>query len=366
VKATLFSAILLAGPLSGAASQDPVVIPESAVCAECSVRLERVVSLRDPDGRAFLSDPQVVVRTRTGEYLVVSGVAQYGFSVFSPTGRFVRRVGRAGRGPGEYVSILRISVGPADSLFVWDPGAIRMTVLTPEFERAREIAFETPAGRVSRVGSHYVGAGTSRTAEGEARPLLVFDAGGSLVRSFGGDGGPYDRSNPELHRRTLSAGDDGSVWAARHAEYLFERWDTLGNLVAAFRREALWFPPRKRGDPGSREADGPPQPGLIAVRTVPMDRAWTLSWVADEEWGDALSTVVIQGRARSGVRREDRSRHRDTVFELLDLANRRVIGRLRVDELFESFAAPDEVYRYEESAGGEPVVQIYRLVPGSN
>jgi hypothetical protein len=359
VKATLFCAFLLASPLSVGASQDPVVIP---VCEECEVHLERVVTLRDPTGRAWLSSPTTMARTRNGYYLVVPSVAQYGISVFSPAGSFVRRIGTDGDGPGEFRSIVSLSVGPADSVFIWDAGSLRMTVLTPAFDIVRDLTIRSPTGRVIASGRGYFGTGLASAGRGEALPLQIFDDTGALLSAFGGDGGAAERGESDFYRRSIATAPDGTLWSARLSEYVLERWDSLGHRTSVIRRNAPWFPPRTRANPGESARDAPPPSLLVDLATITPDTVWTLSWAADPEWRDAVSTVVVQNRRQPGIRREDRGRYRDTVFERMDVAGGRVIGHLRVDEVFSGLLDPDEVYHYEESETGEPVIHVYRLV----
>jgi len=55
-------------------------------------------------------------------------------SVFDEKGRYVRRLGRRGSGPGEFAAPVAIAASPDGRLFVWDPGNNRVTVFGDGFK----------------------------------------------------------------------------------------------------------------------------------------------------------------------------------------------------------------------------------------
>jgi hypothetical protein len=69
-------------------------------------------------------------------------------AVLSPDARPLRRLGRAGKGPGEFEQVNNVRILPGDSLFTFDGGASRVTVFGPQSER--------PAHMVSLSTANYV------------------------------------------------------------------------------------------------------------------------------------------------------------------------------------------------------------------
>jgi hypothetical protein len=63
------------------------------------------------------------------------------FSVFDQTGQFLRRVGRAGEGPGEFGFVRMLRVGPMDSVFAVDNALRRITRYSPDLEYAASTSF---------------------------------------------------------------------------------------------------------------------------------------------------------------------------------------------------------------------------------
>ena len=52
--------------------------------------------------------------------------------LFDSAGTFVRKLGRHGQGPGEYVDASGIAAAPGGDVVVWDPQSARFTVFTPD------------------------------------------------------------------------------------------------------------------------------------------------------------------------------------------------------------------------------------------
>jgi hypothetical protein len=69
---------------------------------------------------------------------------RWAIRIFDPDGRALGSVGRQGRGPGEFDAIASVSLTPGDSLFVFDGGLRRVTVLEPGTWRA---AYTVQVGR---------------------------------------------------------------------------------------------------------------------------------------------------------------------------------------------------------------------------
>jgi hypothetical protein len=82
-----------------------------------------------------------------GRWAVADGGASE-IRVYDAAGRFIRAAGRPGDGPGEYRRLTAIGAGPGDTLWVYDFGARRFTVLDPALLVARTV---TLAGDLANV-----------------------------------------------------------------------------------------------------------------------------------------------------------------------------------------------------------------------
>ena len=86
--------------------------------------LERLLDIQPLEGdSAELGDPQDVALADDGTILVSEGGSDAHVKVFDASGRFLRRIGRAGEGPGEFrVAFLAVR---GDTLLVQDPQVAR-------------------------------------------------------------------------------------------------------------------------------------------------------------------------------------------------------------------------------------------------
>jgi hypothetical protein len=120
----------------------------------------------------------------TGRIYVADDL-NWSVSVFDRSGRLVRRLGRRGRGPGEFERPWHLAVDRSDSLFVWDGALGRISVFGPDFRFARSFAAPgrwTVSGFGVRAdGTLLVGA----FAAGSAGSVHVLARDGRVLRSFG-------------------------------------------------------------------------------------------------------------------------------------------------------------------------------------
>ncbi len=89
-------------------------------------------------------EPQILkvadaTQLANGAFVVADGFRP-GLLFFDSLGRFVRAVGREGRGPGEFVHIAGLVRCSRDSVFVWDNFAQRITVFDTSGSAVREFA----------------------------------------------------------------------------------------------------------------------------------------------------------------------------------------------------------------------------------
>lgn len=92
------------------------------------------------------------VRFADGRIAVADGQTSSRISLFSPEGIFEKEIGSTGAGPGEFQWVSHMSVGPEDSLYVFDRGLQRFTVFSPGRRVARIAPFRPPAKGSSRGG----------------------------------------------------------------------------------------------------------------------------------------------------------------------------------------------------------------------
>ena len=248
-----------------------------------AVPAEPTLAIGEEEAGAEYQFGRVAAATRLadGGVAVFDGMANE-LRVFDAEGRFVRRTGGRGGGPGEYQFVSWMRRLPGDSLVLHDVMAQRITVLAPDGAVARSVnlaaagASDLPApeaagrregrvtfsglgryrvlapfadgsllatvsgtpsaeeGRVTRDSVVYVRLGP----DGAVRDTLGTFVGDEMQTSSAGDGerrsmmfGP-----PPFGRSTQVAADGDGFWLGTSDRYEIGRYDAAGRLVRVVRR----------------------------------------------------------------------------------------------------------------------------------
>ncbi len=127
LRCTLFVSLLFLG-----AGQRTDVPSEVSLVRAADLTLTEVFRIGDEaagDTVLFGGDIEVAVDSRGQLYVTDRGIA--GIRVCSNTGALMRRIGRAGDGPGEFQSTPLVHVGLQDTVYALDIEANRLTVFAP-------------------------------------------------------------------------------------------------------------------------------------------------------------------------------------------------------------------------------------------
>ncbi len=314
-------ALLVASP---AVSQ---AVADSPACDDCEVRFSRLTALGAQDDDGIVSS-------------IAVGVAALGdslFGVFEPSvpgrlklhrrgdGSYLRTLGSSGQGPGEYTGIHRVLQHADGSVTLIDSGNGRLNSLDDELRFVDSTPFRVRPFRsaLARDSVLFVNAMTPGSApEGHLLHLVGLD--GEIRISFGGDGSPLDlRPGRHVLQRVIAANDSLLV-AAPQNEYRLDLYDYSGALVRSISREAKWFEPHDDTGARIRLPAPPPNPKIRELAWDSEGRLWVVSWVPDPEWPESV-------REASELYGPNRNDHYDTVVEVLDLAEMKVIARGRYD-----------------------------------
>jgi hypothetical protein len=98
-----------------------------------------------------------VARFQDGEIVVLDGGMNSRITVLSPSGEFLRTIGRNGEGPGEFGWVTSVQAGADDSLFVFDAGLQRLTVFSPDGSSVRSADYRPVEGERLRTVTHLGG-----------------------------------------------------------------------------------------------------------------------------------------------------------------------------------------------------------------
>ena len=131
---------------------------------------------------------------------------------YDEAGRFLSSTGGLGDAPGEYRQMTGLGTGPGDSLWVFDFGLRRFTVLTDQGEPVRTVSVGgtlSSVGAVGRMpdGSFVLKESWSSHTHGNAQPGLVRDP--VAVATLGADGGGLDTITTVAGREVFLSSEDG-------------------------------------------------------------------------------------------------------------------------------------------------------------
>ncbi|UCC83972.1 MAG: hypothetical protein JSW46_03285 [Gemmatimonadota bacterium] len=154
-------------------------------------------ALRLPDGRVAVAD---------------GGSRQIRF--FDADGRLLSASGRSGDAPGEYREIIGLGYGPGDSIWVFDYGNRRFTVLTADGEVARTLTLDPTLSNVTAVGrledgSFVVREFWSSAGRGAAVIQLGLGRDPAAVARYTPDGARMDTIGLFLGREVYILTEDG-------------------------------------------------------------------------------------------------------------------------------------------------------------
>lgn len=223
-------------------------------------------------GRAAGEDPYLFARIGAASLLpagelLVAETRAVELRVFDSTGRFVRRLGRKGSGPGEFQAMSWVGVDPAGVASVFDASTRRLTRLaaTGEVERVTSLPGAgggTVAG-VFRDGSLLMrrfpnlSEDLSQVPTGLVRDsleLMVVAADGSGETPIARVPGPENvravgrvvsQDQAPFGRRTVIAAGDSTFFVATQDSYEIRSYHQTGGLRSILRRRV---PPRRVDD----------------------------------------------------------------------------------------------------------------------
>lgn len=175
----------------------------------------------------YLSNALSLAKDDTGDILVLDFKAKTVFE-FAPDGRFIRRFGRAGQGPGEFSSPIRV-VCSGTSRYVKDSRRIHVFDRTGQYERSlttQRSYYDLAAGRDGALFASRLKIGDDDRFVADA-----LDKEGNVLFSFGE---PEKRGNIRpgfLNQVRLAANDRGEIVLAFQTLGIVRVFDGKGNRL---------------------------------------------------------------------------------------------------------------------------------------
>jgi hypothetical protein len=279
----------------------------------------------------------------------VEGIKQ--IAVYDSAGRFLRTIGRRGRGPGEFLGIRHI-IAIADTLFVYDNALLRRSVFADlAFVRSENLPGMIQAVVQMPDGSALVNS-IIRSQDRIGLPIHLLSSAGRIVKSFGPTD-PFFKPDAEiLELRRIAAGGGGPVlvWTSPVNEYVISGLATDGRVVVTLSRRADWFPawtqPARFGERPN------PEVVSLALDAENPELLWVSLIVRDPKWrAPNAPGRRTQARADSTY---------DTIFEVWDLKQRAPIAARREEPQLPGITADGFVPRLRITASGQVELDILK------
>jgi hypothetical protein len=203
---------------------------------------ERIATLGVANDSGYVGLPSGMARGNDSEWFLTQYNAPDAVYVFDSVGHYLRRIGRRGTGPGEFISTRGI-LRTGDTLHVFDQRLLRRTRLTTD----GEFIDATPVpGQILEAAPLDAEALVMNTIPRGAgighRVLAIMDGTGAVTITFGDSVGEVN-IDPNRYWRKIAVDGNGTIWTARLTEYRLDQWSGSGEHLRTIEPEAAWFEP---------------------------------------------------------------------------------------------------------------------------
>ncbi len=354
-------ALLVAGG-DAASAQDVTHIPGTPTCSECELRATRRLVLGTFDGDAALvGEPSGAAKDSEGTFYVSEFANGGPPLVFDSSGRFVRRMARKGRGPGELMWGVAVFIAPGDSVHVIDLGTGRRSIFSAAGEFGRMVP-QPGIGRFGLILRNGVLVLNRRDWDPVliGTPLHLIDREGKVIHSFGGNYPVLPGDDLSHLGRVVGPGRAGGFWAAHRVEYEFSLWSATGGLVRHYTRENDFYRPSERFE-YRLSPRAPPRTSTI------REDSSGLVWISIQvpvpaaEWEAGLGEPEVNWKGIALYPQAMTGRLFHTIIEVIDPQAGRLLVSRRLP--FHAIAATDdgEYAAYRQDEEGVPYVDIWRV-----
>lgn len=319
----------------GRAQAAPLVVPDEPLCPACQITLSTVARLGAKDGPGSLSQSPIAVRVDPlGRYWLFPGGGGPPI-VYDSTGRFLKVIGSRGGGPGEFRWSVDVVFLAPDSALVMDIENHRMVIVGSDLVPRGEMPFLLDVSPLVNGGGRgrFFASSLVRTPESMGWPLHQIelrDGELSLTRSFGPDAGVMPTTSSRNFVWNLAPAWYDGFWSEDPNRMRFVRWSSDGAIKEYLERRAAWFPETQILDAGAPTR--PPKPFAKGMSEQPAGILWTFTLLPSPRWREAWPKDLPEsGEIKASS--IDVSKLFESMIEVIDVKQRRVITRVRLEDL---------------------------------
>jgi hypothetical protein len=358
VAALLVPALVPAGAEARQVAAQDLVVAGRPSCEACELRIvERLVLGSIDDAASPSGQVQAAVGGEGDIYLISQGLPLPGLLRYAPDGLFQGIFGRPGQGPGEMGLPWRLGGALDGTVHVFDATMSAVHVFSPAgaWERTLRPIVPPMLGPVP-VGDSVVAfvPGSTRGPGVPDQDVVLYHAHTGVLLGGAGPIVPFVAGQPPTVS-ALAEGRDGSMWVARGARGVLERWTVSGQLGSRLRWEDGWAR-FARADGGRAAYLGAhlwqdPESGLLwVVSNSPSPAAPPPVRV---EPGQPLPSGLLDPKSLN-------SRH-SPIVSVVDPAQGRVLAHRVLDHYVHAVLADGRLVVMNESDTGYQWVEVLRL-----
>jgi hypothetical protein len=354
--------VILSQSASPLQSQAAVAIADKVACPKCKITDTVLATISTSKGGYVVGDQPLQVQVDGhGRYWVTT--ESQPTAIFDATGRYLRDVGRLGRGPGEFQRAAFMTP-MGDSILVHDLRASRFAILNADLREVQTIPVTDRLIGLTWLGKRsFVGSGLVRTPEHGGWQLHAITAAlpaAVITKSFGLGDGSFTPGAFDVPYQWNIASARGGFWTADQVRFRLASWTADGKVNRVLEREAEWFVPSE-----SITAGGRAKPPTTFVNGVAEDEAgllWVFVKVPKQNWRELWRAPGATAPGRQEVRPPiDLNALWETRIEVIDPKAARLIATLTTPASFIS-AMPDRRSAwYVDTPSGDSEIRIMRL-----
>lgn len=324
-----------------------------------TLQLAELVEFHPPSDSLDLFFSPNVVEERTGRWLVGPTADESRLLEYDSAGKFLRVVGGAGDGPGEYRRIGPVVTDSAGAVWIFDLALRRLTVLDRDsltllYTVPMEFTIGGPPVILS--GGRFAHSSIITTTAKFGLPVHISDSAGNILRSLGGESVPDGAMPGLLTHRVVQKAQGGGLWLAHRLAPILERHFLDGTPTEVHTLGVDWFE-----EPASPAAGGQYAARLDGLLDIGGNRVLVLARRRRARLADGAITAGprVEGRPIDAGSLGERWESR---LLLADLTSNAVAAELLLPGYAVGLQPPDRVVLVRETAEGGMAAELAQVV----